>query len=53
MNITGTVDNTGGVLNLNATTGEWTLTGGTITGGTVNLLAGGGLGMNSDGSESG
>jgi hypothetical protein len=29
-------------------TGEWTLTGGSIIGGTVNISAGGGLGVNSN-----
>ncbi len=45
--IAGIVDNTGGTLTLNASTGTWDLTGGLITGGTVNLLAGGGLGVDS------
>ncbi len=41
VNITGTLDNSAtGPLNLNATTGSWTLSGGTISGGTVNEAGG-------------
>ncbi len=47
MRIAGAVDNTGGTLNLNTSTGVWDLTGGTIAAGTVNLLSGGGLGTDS------
>ncbi len=35
VNLTGTLDNTGGTLNLNDATGSWRLAGGTILGGTV------------------
>ncbi len=48
VNVTGVVDNTGGTLNLNGATGTWDLFGGTLTGGTVNLLPGGGLGVDNN-----
>ena len=35
MNLTGTLNNTGATLTLNATTGSWNLAGGTISGGTL------------------
>ncbi len=46
VNITGTLDNSStGPLNLNATTGSWTLSGGVISGGTINESGGAALGM--------
>ena len=35
VNLTGTLNNTGATLTLNATTGSWNLAGGTINGGTL------------------
>jgi hypothetical protein len=46
--VLGAIDNTSGVITLNASTGSWDLTGGSITGGTVNVLAGGGLGVSNN-----
>ena len=40
VNITGTLNNTGTTLSLSATTGSWTLDGGTITGGTITASGG-------------
>ena len=40
MNLTGTLDNTGTTLALDATTGSWNLAGGTINNGTVSELGG-------------
>jgi hypothetical protein len=40
VNLTGTLDNTGQTLTLNSATGPWVLRGGTVQGGTVNLLDG-------------
>ena len=36
VNLVGTLDNTGDTLTLNAATGDWTMKGGTVRGGTVN-----------------
>jgi hypothetical protein len=47
MNITGTLNNP--TLTLNATTGSWTLAGGTINGGTLNFLDGQTLGITGSG----
>ncbi|MBI3837471.1 MAG: hypothetical protein HY288_06010, partial [Planctomycetia bacterium] len=43
VNLTGTLDNTGTTLDLNATTGSWNIQGGTIKSGTVNESGGAGL----------
>jgi YD repeat-containing protein len=40
VNLTGTLDNRNQTLALNATTGDWTLAGGTILGGTITTAAG-------------
>ncbi len=40
VNLTGTLTNTGSTLALNATTGSWDLSGGTIQGGTVSAVGG-------------
>ncbi|HMC58106.1 MAG TPA: hypothetical protein VKJ01_02825, partial [Candidatus Solibacter sp.] len=40
INLTGALDNTSNTLTLNASTGSWTLNGGSITGGTVNFANG-------------
>ncbi len=46
VNITGTLDNSStGPLNLNATTGSWTLNAGVISGGIINETGGASLGM--------
>lgn len=37
VNVVGTVNNVGGTINLNATTGSWSMLGGTINGGSLNL----------------
>src|SRR5206468_12590681 len=41
VNVTGTLNNAGTTLALDATTGSWNLAGGTVSGGTVALQAGG------------
>ena len=46
VNVTGTIDNTADTLTLDATTGSWVLSSGTISGGQINL-AGGGLNFTS------
>src|SRR4029079_10377068 len=51
VNVTGTLDNTGTTLPLNATTGSWNLAGGTISGGTVTFAAGQDLGITADGNN--
>lgn len=45
VNLTGTLDNTGGTLALNVATGSWNLSNGTIKGGTVTGSGGAGLAM--------
>ena len=40
VNLTGTLDNTGGTLALDAATGSWNLLGGTIKGGTITMSGG-------------
>ncbi|MEQ1751080.1 MAG: hypothetical protein ABL974_16750, partial [Prosthecobacter sp.] len=40
VNLTGALDNTGTTLALNATTGSWNLSGGTIKGGTITMTGG-------------
>ena len=49
MNLTGTLNNTGSTLVLNAVTGSWNLAGGTITGGTLSESDGAELVMTSSG----
>ncbi len=54
VNLTGTLNNSGTTLALNAATGSWTLLGGTITGGTVSVSGDAELvGTNSGGTLSG
>jgi hypothetical protein len=53
VNITGTLNNTGNTLTLDATTGSWGLTGGTIQGGTVSASGGSQLLINNSGTLDG
>ena len=51
VNLTGTLNNTGATLTLNATTGSWNLAGGTINGGTLAFADGQTLLMTASGSN--
>ncbi len=54
VNLTGTLTNTGSILALNASTGSWSLDGGTINGGTVTVTGGADLvGTNTGGTLAG
>jgi hypothetical protein len=47
INVTGSMDNTGNTITLNAATGSWNLSGGTITGGTLAFTGGNRLAITS------
>ena len=51
VNLTGTLDNTGDTLTLDATTGSWRLVGGTVLGGTVEFADGESLMMTNNGNS--
>ena len=53
MNLTGTLDNTGTTLALDATTGSWNLAGGTLKGGTLTRVGRGGVGLHLLGRDAG